>query len=366
MALGLQAETGIDQPPNERLLDESVVQLAYRHRLEGFLRRHSNVLAVRQEPLEANDATSLERAQQALSQWAASISLSRLLGESGIHHLIFKGIALTLQTSAENDLRGGGDVDVLVLPEDVSKTHALLIAHEYIPVYAMGPRTKLGWKFLTYRNREMPYRSPQIEVDLHWRIATEADLLPPTAKLLGRAEKVGHSGQEFLTLSPTDALAACAVHFFLDYGVALRRLVDFVRLARISDPTQLVALPSRSQQLVADLAEFCRELFGNKLVHLAGLKPPRPENVTYLRELFWSGNGGYAHTRGEGSGWHRLLRNYRHLGRYSNKFFLSLRLVARGLVWFPETTPQQVPIGLWRAFGRQVTRVLQGKFDSQV
>jgi hypothetical protein len=363
---GLRAELHDVLPHPIEGIQIGDVALVSRHRLEGFFSRHLSSLDLPDQVSEQLTESGLARAHQGLVQWAESISISRLLHEHGVRHLVFKGRALTLQTSAEEDGRGGGDVDILIDPHDVPRVYALLPASGYLPAYAVGPRTRAGWAFLTYRNREMPYRSPRSEVDLHWRIATESDLLPPTRVLLDRSVTVGRDGQEIPTLSPTDALAACAVHFYLDYAVSLRRLVDFVRLSQLADPHQLLQLPAGSQQLIADVASLCRELFGEGCISLDGLHTVDHDNVSYIQNLFWNGHGGYSHIRAGGNAHSRLQRNFRHLGRYARKSSLLIRLVARGLVWFPPSSPNQSPIGMIHGFRLQLGRILRGQFDSEM
>ncbi len=362
----LNHELGRKGDPKPVTIQRDLSRVARDHRLEGFLLRHKAALRLPPSLIESLESQALNRAQQGLHQWASSIALSRLLSSNGFPHLIFKGRALTAQTFADEDSRGGGDVDVLVEPADVPFVHLLLQSHGYLPVYALLPRTALGWAFVTYRNREMPYRSERVEVDLHWRIATEPDLLPPTSGLLKRKVVVGRIGQEIPTLSPTDALAACAVHFYLDYAVSLRRLVDFVRLFQLATPKGLEELPARSRQLIADVAASCNQLFEGILRDLPGLPRAKGANVQYIGELFWAANGGFSHYRPEGGGLQRFSRNLSHLGRYASAPRLMARLLARGLVWFPPRSPQQKTVGIGKAFLLQARRLLRGQFDSQV
>jgi hypothetical protein len=363
---GLQAEFSCEGAPADGVLEVDEIPLARQHRLEGFLSKHQDYLNLSGTVSTLLSASALNRAHQGLVQWAESISVSRVLGEHAIAHVVFKGRALTLQTFADDEGRGGGDLDVLVEPKDVPLADSLLSAHGYLPVYAVGPRSSAGWAFVTYRNREMPYRSSRAEVDLHWRIASEPDLLPPTSVLIARSVKVGRHGQEIPTLSPADALAACAVHFYLDYAVSLRRLIDFLRLSRLAEQSILHHLPAPSQQLIADVAAFCRDLFGENCVALTGLRNPDQANVSYIKELFWAGHGGYSHIRAGGTALSRLVRNYQHLGRYAGKTSLLLRLLARGILWFPPMSPTQTPIGILQAIWLQLGRVLRGRYDSEI
>ncbi len=364
--MGLAAQRGESINRPQALLDAGLPDQARRHRLEGFLLRFHDSLNLDGELVATLQQSQLERAQLGLTQWGSTLSLSRLLEAHSIPFVIFKGRALTIQTEAEEDGRGGGDVDLLVPPGRVSETHQLLVASGYLPVYAVEPKTHLGWAFVTYRNREMPYRSERVEIDVHWRISTEQDYLPPTETLIARGVLLGSEGQRFPTLCATDALAACAFHFYYDYASALRRLVDFARLSRMADREVLETLPLRTRQLIADVAALSRELFGESAIGPLSVPEAVAENVGYLRDLFWSGEGSFSHRARISHPLKRALANFHHTARYTSKPSLVARLFARGLVWYPPSTPGQPGWSVPRAFRAQITRVLRGRFDSSV
>lgn len=352
-----------DSGPGRQSWSDDTISLARVHRLEGFFVRHREQLALDGGTVDKLLEGEQRRAQQALTQWSHSVRLSRLLEQHKVPHLVFKGRALTLHTEADDEGRGGGDVDVLVPPEFVPACVGLLEAEGFRRVYAIQPSTRWGWRFVTYRNREMPFRSQSIEIDLHWRVASEESLLPPATTLIARSVRVGREGQDLPTLQPTDALAASAFHFFFDKAWSLRRLVDFVRLTRGSDQGVLSTMPPGGQQLVADVAGFCRELFGPRCVSELLAIRSTAENIDQLRALFWSSGEGRLFSSDGALA--RFSRNYRHLSRYAPQRALMLRLIARGSVWFPPYRDGR-GVGLIRAFGYQLLRVFRGKFDSQV
>ncbi len=363
---GLATERGQESPSVFPTPSSGTLFLARRHRLQGFLLRHRDSLGLSPEVVEYLEKDRIERAQQGLSQWASSIALARLLQKHTIPFLIFKGRALTMLTCAEADGRGGGDVDLLVPPSWVKRTHQLLKAEGYQPVYAVEPRTRWGWALVTFRNREMPYRSFEVEIDLHWRISTERDFLPPAEVLIARGLTLGHEGQEIPTLSPTDALASCAFHIYYDHASPIRRLIDFVRLKALVDHSALRQLPRRTQQLVSDVAGLCRTVFGEEAIEYEHLGQSNERNVRYLEELFWSGTGGFSHQHRMSHPVGRAIANFSHLSKYSSTPALISRLIARGLVWFPHSSGGQAGWGIPRALAAQISRVFRGRFDSDV
>ena len=364
---GLRAELGhpVKEVPLRSPLAE-LDRLAKTHRLEGFLLKHREVLGLPDDLVETLKTSELSLAQYGLILAASSIELSRLFASEGVEHLIYKGHALRAQTDAWEDRRGGGDVDILVEPRHVHIADRLLRKHGYHAVYAIGPRSPLGWRFLTYRNREMTYRSDRIEVDLHWRVATEEDMLPTAQQLLLRKVFVGREGQEIPTLSPVDAWAASTFHFYLDFGILLRVLVDFVRLSRLADRDHLHLLPRHARNLLADLSAVLNQILGPDIVDTTGLPPADAHRVDLLLEMIWAQAEKRTVLKGSGTGLTRFRRNLEHLARYSSKARLIPRLIARGLVWFPETASHPRPIGMVRAWWLQLGRIRRGQFDSQV
>jgi hypothetical protein len=366
----LQHEFGLPGSKQPAISDstDSLGDLIRRHRLEGFILRHYGEGSLRPGLLEAlRSGFHDDNTAQQLRVSALSVRISRLLDKAGLSFLLFKGWPLSLQLGAQDELRGGGDVDVLVSPRDVRSAHRVLVAAGYAPQYAIGPRTRLGWRFVTFRNREMPYRSPVGEVDLHWRIASEHDVLPDAKVLLARSVTVSDGRHTIRTLSPTDALASTAFHFYLDYCQSIRRLIDFSRLFSVANPNVFDTLPTSARQAVSDVAKLCEKLLGIQPPHSLTLPPPVRSNVDYMETLF--------------ARWHQLDspstqapsraggpwgRNFRHLRRYSDTLPLVARLVARGAVWFPPSADHPRPIGLIQAAVWQLGRLLRGKTESHI
>lgn len=342
--------------------------LIRRHRLEGFLLRHLGEGGLPQGlTKELKSGFQAHNTSEQLRVSALSVRVSRVLEKSGLNFLLFKGWPLSLQLGAQAELRGGVDVDVLVQPSDVPLAHRALINAGYAPQYAIGPRSQVGWRFVTFRNREMSYRSPAGEVDLHWRVASEHGVLPDARVLLDRSVTVSDGRHDIRTLSPTDALAATAFHFFLDYCHSIRRLIDFSRLLGVADPTVFNALPSAARQAVSDVAELCGNLFGIRPSHSLALPPPVRSTVDYMETLFtqWHqvGHTSRQAPSREGDPWGR---NFRHLRRYSDTLPLVARLVARGAVWFPPSVEHPRPVGMIQAALWQLGRLLRGKTESHI
>ena len=349
-------------------LSQSQVERISRERLSGFLLAHAEILNLDSNTCELLSQDRKTRLEEQLNLQLGTHIVSRILRNASIPHLFFKGWALSSLLGAEDELRGGGDVDVLIRPRDIVRARETLEKSGFSALYPVQPRTFWGWKFITYRNRELPFRSNTLELDLHWRIGSEPSMMASAEMLLSRAMTVETGHHTIVTLSRADTLAAAAYHFFLDYGVSLRQLIDFARLVPLTDPQALHELPPHARQIVADVLALCDELFGRRHEGYPELPRASTGNVEYLQGLFWrESDGDMALGKPPSKARQSVfVRNYRHLRHYSDPVPLFARLIARGVVWFPRATDHPGPVGLLRAFWWQLGRLLIGRTKSHI
>lgn len=368
-ARALETELDLQRAHHTPIVHSSAAlrELIGRERLEGFTLRHHQEIGLPDRLREdlKTEVQNLTSAQLRVN--ALSVRISRVTEEAGLNVLFFKGWPLSLLLGAQEELRGGVDVDVLVRPSDVPLAHRALTEAGYIAQYSIGPRSYLGWRFVTFRNREMSYRSPAGEVDLHWRVTSEHGVLPEAGTLLQRSVTITDGRHDIRTLSPTDALAATAFHFYLDYCHSIRRLIDFARLLGVAEPAVFNTLSSAARQAVSDVTALLETLFGIRPPHALALPPPVSSNVEYMETLLsqwhWVDPTSSQAPSRVGAPWGR---NFRHLRRYSQTLPLIARLVARGAVWFPPREEHPRPIGMIQAALWQVGRLLRGKTESHI
>lgn len=333
--------------------------------LEGLLLRYRTELSLPQAVVDLLTPGHQSRLSNQLAVAADSLRATRLFDQFNTRYLVFKGWPLTVLTGAQEEGRLSGDVDVLVDPTDVHTVHQALLTRGATPLYAIGPRTLVGWRYLTYRNKELPYRLGPLEIDVHWRVATEPSLMPRASELLDRSITVASGQHHIRTLSPTDALAATAFHFYTDYCRSPRRLVDLLRLLKISDQASFELLPNPARQAIADVLAVATQLFGVSPPHDITLPTAEPANVDVMMNLYTKGHWPTPDTVATRSQ-NRFGRNLQHLGRYTPWSRLLPRLMARASLWFPRTVDRPQPIGLIHAAAWQIGRLVRGKTESHI
>jgi hypothetical protein len=184
----------------------------------------------------------------------------RVLAEAQVPALVYKGIALSLQTTGGLVARGFGDIDVLVRPEDVPAAHAALEAAGWegdaIPD---APR---WWRHYLRVRRERSYRGNLSSIDLHWRIGWHARPLPPASELIARSGAVRIADADVPTLWLPDALTVACYSATVDRYARLRGLVDIVRLAASDDVHLPPGMDWRLRRLVAESVALAADLLG--------------------------------------------------------------------------------------------------------
>jgi putative nucleotidyltransferase-like protein len=188
--------------PVAAALDPSgLVAEAGRHGLSGLVLHALERSGAR---LPEADAEQLRR--DALGFRAASVKVKRLLGRSldalsaaGVAPVVLKGIPLAERLYGDAGHRASTDVDLWVLPEDVSRAqHAL---------EGLGLRAAPA-----HEPHHVELFSPEGLVELHrYPIAPFGELLPGTA-LRDRAIESETGGRRHLRLAPDDELLYLAVH----------------------------------------------------------------------------------------------------------------------------------------------------------
>lgn len=156
-----------------------------------------------------------------------------LLDASGVRYLVFKGPALSAQTTGDLGGRGFGDLDLLVDPRSVEEVTALLLGHGWTTAEPLPPHGSWAWKRIVHSAHELGFAGSSCSVDLHWRLDPTLDALPSFADLWSRREQVDLGDGPAPVLGRADALAHACLNAAKDEWRWLRNLVDIHRLARL-------------------------------------------------------------------------------------------------------------------------------------
>ena len=172
-----------------------------------------------------------------------------LLDELGVDHLVFKGPALSVQTTGDLGARGFGDLDLLVAPGAVETVTSALLAHGWSAAAPLPPPGGWAWRRILHSAHEVGLVGPACSVDLHWRLDPTLDGLPDFAELWSRRELVDLGNGPVPTLGRGDALSHACLNAAKDEWRWLRNLVDVHRLARLDGVWE--SFPPRRLQLQA-------------------------------------------------------------------------------------------------------------------
>jgi hypothetical protein len=154
--------------------------------------------------------------------------LDRHLGEAGIPFLVTKGIVLSRLVYPASNLRSFSDLDVVVAPQNVAASVAVLHAQGYRQGQVrqtLGSRPskrevraarRATRRFYERFEHEIPFVAPSdgrlLPVDLHWRIAPRRRLPVDADELWRESRTISLAGVEVSALSPEATLVHLALH----------------------------------------------------------------------------------------------------------------------------------------------------------
>lgn len=199
-------------------------------------------------------------AMRALRLASESTRAMAALQSSDVPALLFKGIALSMQTTGSLASRGAGDIDLLVRPEDVPRAHDALTAAGWDgePI----PDAPRWWAHYLRARRERSYQRPASVIDLHWRVGWHRRPLPSAAELIARRSEVRIGDADIPTLWLPDAFALACYTPVIDRFARLRSLVDVVRFARRGDVVLPPGTDWRLRRVVGETVALADHLLG--------------------------------------------------------------------------------------------------------
>lgn len=238
-ALGwmLAVEQGGAATPHDgsALAAEPLLAAMARHRLEPCLSPHAAALG-----FPAAVVAELER--RAALQRLGGLALAGLAREliprfeaAGVRALVFKGPLLAAQTCGDPGGRGSGDLDLLVDPQAVEASIAVLerAGFQRVPGYAPRQLQRRAWRYTRWAMKELPLARGPLLVDLHWALTNVQRQRPGFEAAWRERQAIPISGVSVPTLGLAHALEHLAAHALNDRWGELRALVDLVRLMRL-------------------------------------------------------------------------------------------------------------------------------------
>lgn len=214
---------------------QRVAGLAVRHNVEPLMHRSGRLSSLGAPGwlVERIRERDRRRALGALALLALQRELMAALADAGIDAIVLKGAPLAIDVFGDVMARANADVDVLVDPCDLGRAVRV--------VEATGLRW-VGWKLPDPSNTPIAdgpksamlmhaaFAGPLGRVELHWRLAPNAHLLPVDPAWLRRPRVVA-VGDDLIPALPLDAgLLHLAVHGAVHRWDSLKWLADLPAL----------------------------------------------------------------------------------------------------------------------------------------
>jgi hypothetical protein len=258
------------------------IELAMHHRVYPLVYSSLSKLDMNSFPDAVMQKLYMEYSRntfQMLRLTAEMEKLCRAMNEQGIRTMMLKGPALTHSLFGDLSLRTSKDLDILIPPQDVERTEALLFALGY-QLSEDAPRVLNVLKWKTHHiSFHHPHKHIQIEV--HWRLNPDASGEPPFEELWERRQTSPLTNYPIYYLGEADLFMYLASHGARHAWFRLRWLCDIDRIARqIGGWDQIHVLMKRyeCEAIGGQALLLAASLFGtplHKLMQplLAGEKP---------------------------------------------------------------------------------------------
>lgn len=179
--------------------------------------------------------------------------LTRLISNAGYPVLAIKGVALGALAYGSIAVKHSKDIDLLILPEHIAPVLTLLEADGY---RITQPAEELSVKqraVLPHYGKDIALvrAAPHLQVELHWRLFTNSQLLPTlTARSPAQTVLLG-STFGAPTLAPADLYAYLVMHGAVDGWSRMKSLADLHALVATAEPGTLSAWHDRAVALGA-------------------------------------------------------------------------------------------------------------------
>ncbi len=250
----------------------TVAEAVFLHRVHGLLAPHMAQLGAPTHVVERISTAQGRMFSSGMSAVRDTAAISELLQRTGIDHLIVKGAAFAATVGGLPALRGGGDIDLWVRPEDAGTVELLAREHGWhrraIAERLPQPGDTWRWRTLISIANEHALDHPdRTTLDLHWRLAEhQGELGFDFDEAYERSVPLPSVGPTVRTLCLEDTFVHIAQHGRKEAWPTLRHLVDVVRLVHIAGPDRTRSLSSAHRNVAlalrtaAHIAPWLQEL----------------------------------------------------------------------------------------------------------
>lgn len=179
----------------------------------------------------------LRRIQVGAMQLAAtSATVSGILGNAGVPHVVYKGVATTALLGHDWHRRQSGDVDVLVCRKHLEDALEVLGEADWrVKDGYHVPNRLRSWVYC-----ELSLEGAGVIVDLHWRInASPRALQIPTETLIESAVDTCLGSATVPTLNTEHSALVAAVHGSRELWFKGKFILDLARAVSVLDPESL-------------------------------------------------------------------------------------------------------------------------------
>ena len=217
----------------ERIDWNYLTQTAFHHGVLPLLSWNLHNLC--SDDIPKTTLTQLKATFRAIAQWNLYVTgellkLLNLFQDAGIRALPFKGPALAAATYGNLSLRHFGDLDVLMLREDILKAKDILVSQGYSPKSRFTPSEEAAY-LRSHHDYKFVRDNDGVVVEIQWGITQWSFAFPiEFDDVWKRREEVSLAGVAALNLSPEDLLLILCVHGTKHRWEQLRWICDISEL----------------------------------------------------------------------------------------------------------------------------------------
>lgn len=239
-----------------------------RHRVQGLAWHALSGLRVPvPAPAElalAGDARSI--VEQGLRSGHESARLLSAFKGRGVPLMFLKGLPLARLAYGNPFLKMSADIDLLVMPEDVASSAALLRQLGYRLETPRDAGALLRWHRLW--KESIWSNGDGLVIELHSRVADQVDLLPEVTGSSPTKTVAITAGIDLPTLADEEQFAYLTVHGASSAWFRLKWITDFAAFLHSRAPAEIGALYERARQLGAGRAVDQALLLSHRLYAL--------------------------------------------------------------------------------------------------
>lgn len=230
---------------------DQVVALTRAHRVEGLV---WNALRQSQLALPADVGANLARMAdevrvEGIQAIGEALRVRTALERAGIPFLVIKGLPLSMLSYGTATIKNSIDLDLLVKPADVVRTAGLLVELGYKTMRPWRPLDADEFARWSAVAKEAWMVSDRGQVDLHWDLLDQPDLLAgldPWANIREVDLLPGHS---LPTLGDAAHLAYIATHGAMSGWSRLKWLADFAAFIAARPPRERESLCAEARKI---------------------------------------------------------------------------------------------------------------------